>query len=586
MLTAPVAALALILAGPTAATPLRHANTFLDRLEAMGIELPYRPQVRDWTRPSLISWRETARAVAVPTWSEVPEKMRGLFEVMAPPGRAKLLFDEAFRWFFVPHELAHFLQSEFGRTRGHSRRERLASDVAVAWWRTQPHGADRLRQFSRLVDHAIAALPDPTPLGHRPDTWFDGDYDTFARAPRRGAAYQFRFVRDSIRQEPGPVFDALVRGILAQQPVPTAVQRAPELDVGFHVAAHLELKGVALTLHDPKYVERVRASRDPADIRLADAAPRLSAALTTHWKVHRILRVPAVFPNFADTRVALRVLTRQEPRSPANQRVTERLDQALLPLYPFLGAFEGEPLALARELAALMEHEYAIVKRLHTENHDAWERARQRFRDAWYLQMAPALRALDPDRDIRQVVAVLSPALRRHGKSFRVREGIGRFAALLPENEADLERSLMYALHEMCHGISDDLVYDVGHDRGGVSYAAKKKGAALHALIEAAADQAMFEGLGRTSPALQEKFLKGFGSRRWLAERGLLAKRIAFAGHPMKDGEVAALEAALLSAPVSASRTLYTRGLLVPKRTAEALRARVLRGSPGRPPPL
>ena len=552
----------------------RARDEFVRRVEALGYELPYTPEMRVWTRKSVISWREEARAVAIPEWDQLHFKVKQLLDHWAGEEGGLKLFNRAFRWFFPMHELTHFLHTEFGGAPGFCAGEREANDAAVAFRTAQ--GAAELRSFRALIAGAVVRSVElPVAEGADSYVYFDRHYDEVGRRPEVYGAYQWRFVKDSLSRSDRLDFDRLVTGILTRNGHPTAVMMAPALDVGFHVAAHLQLPDVAITLYDPEYVERAaQAKRDMKfeSSLLEGTAETLSKRLNERWQVHRLVRVPALFPDFADTRTAFRLLQGDEQPGPGNARVRARLE-TLLSLYPSLGTLEGENLELARVLTGLIITEYdGFYTRWVWSNMAVWDRARRRFRDAWYREINPALGVLDPEGRIRQVVIVLSPALRRHGKSFRVVDGIGRVGALLPLDSAEEGRSLLYAFHEICHGISDDLVYAAGYDEAKLSYKQGDEGKKLHILIEHAANQAMFEALTLTNPEEAEKFLADFGSLKWLGENQLLSRHAAIAGRALDSARVQELESGLRTDPERFSRIIYREGLLLPAGTLDAMR--------------
>jgi len=550
-------------------------DDFVRRVEALGYELPYIPEMRIWTRKSVISWREETRAVAIPEWDRLHFKVKQLLDRWAGEEGGLKLFNLAFRWFFPMHELTHFLQTEFGGAPGFCASEREANDVAVAFRAEQ--GAGELPSFGGLVAGAVErAVELPVDEGGDSCTYFDRHYDELRAHPEVYGAYQFRFVEESLGRSEELDFGALVTRILTRNGHPTAVMLAPELDVGFHVAAHLRLPDVAITLHDPEYVDlaaQARRRMARSSSLLESVAPSLSKRLNERWRVHRLVRVPALFPDFRDTRTAFRLLQGDEPPGPANARVRKRLE-TLLTLYPSLGNLKGEELELARVLTGLIITEYdGFYSRWVWANLGAWDQARRSFREAWYREINPALGVLDPQGRIRQVVIVLSPALRRHGKSFRVVDGIGRVAARLPMDSAEQNHALLYAFHEICHGITDDLVYGAGYDKSGLSYRQGDKGKKLHTLIEHAANQAMFEALSLTNSKMEDSFLTDFGNLKWLGDNRLLSEHAAIARRNLDAGLVEELEEGLRTEPVRFSRVIYREGLLVPVGTLDALRS-------------
>ncbi len=194
----------------------RNADIFLDKIEKLGYELPYRPEMREWTRPSLISWREEARAVAVPKWEEVSADTREQMALWSSSGTAKDLFDFAFRWFLPIHELAHFLQTEFKSNNSHADNEKIANDVAVAFWCTQPDGKKYLKVFQSMVEKAVLNSPEPAPAGIDSDQYFNDNYDDLSRNMAKYGAYQWRFVLNSLRRAEQLDFGTSIHRIIAK----------------------------------------------------------------------------------------------------------------------------------------------------------------------------------------------------------------------------------------------------------------------------------------------------------------------------------------------------------------------------------
>jgi hypothetical protein len=199
------------------ATQLRDA--FLARAAQAGLALSFVPEVREWTRPSMISWRQEARAVAMPRWEELSDGQRALLERMASPERAHALFDELFRWFLIVHELTHALQDELGAVhRDHAASERSANDVAVAFFREPPESRERLADLDALLEAARGTLPSLADFEDEAalDRYFDAHYDELTRDPARYGAFQVRFILDSLRRIDALHFDETIRHAVAK----------------------------------------------------------------------------------------------------------------------------------------------------------------------------------------------------------------------------------------------------------------------------------------------------------------------------------------------------------------------------------
>src|SRR5258706_13635176 len=109
----------------------------------------------------MVSWRQEARAVAVPRWEELNEPQRHLLVRMTgDESRSRRLFDVLFRWFLVPNELTHALQDNLGATRpDHATSERLANAVAVAFFNEAPETGHHLSALAAILVQAKDRLP-------------------------------------------------------------------------------------------------------------------------------------------------------------------------------------------------------------------------------------------------------------------------------------------------------------------------------------------------------------------------------------------------------------------------------------------
>ncbi|MCA9565111.1 MAG: hypothetical protein KC561_16550 [Myxococcales bacterium] len=188
-----------------------HRDRFMELCAEAGVPLPFVPTIAEWTRPSLISWRARERMVAVPVWDELAPPQHALFEEMAAGIGGQTLFDWLFRWFFVPHELGHALQSSVCPDRfGHYHSEQQANDIAVAFWMiARPEALDVLEQIIATV---AAGVPNPVPEGEQPAAFFDTNYDTLASDPWAYGYFQFRFVSSSLERR----HDLVLREVLEQ----------------------------------------------------------------------------------------------------------------------------------------------------------------------------------------------------------------------------------------------------------------------------------------------------------------------------------------------------------------------------------
>jgi hypothetical protein len=365
--------------------------------------------------------------------------------------------------------------------------------------------------------------------------------------------------------------------------IPISIFCEPQRDVGFYVAAHLNLPGVAICLYDKKYISAMKKMHTEMgidDARLAKEAPLLSEELTKYWKVHRLVRVPVYFGNFKDTEIAFDLLLGKMKVDSSNKHVWIVLENNLLILYPYLNKFSGKEKVIADKLVNLIEYEYYhFYKNYFEKSSNLFRKEANTFKNAWLKEYEPALRLLNSNNHaIKKVEIILSPALQIHGKSFRVIDGIGRVATLLPKNNEELQRGLINAYHEMCHGISDKIVYkEMKLDRNKMSFKSDEKGSEIHSLIENAANQTMYFGLKYGNPKRLKYFFESsdYGDLTWMIKYNTFESSFKLAKRNISKEEIARLAEEMKSDPVKASKYIYKRGLLVDPKVFDKLTERV-----------
>lgn len=164
------------------------------------LDTPPAAEVRD--TPQLIFFSGKSNTIVMPWWQTQPAEMRAVFRTFAggSDADAQHFFRAFFNRFLIAHEAAHWFQGRAGRReRTLYQNEDMANRLAVAFWRSQPDGERFLTELERLAGRALATLPDPTPPGEDPVTYFGANYQTLGRDPLKYGYYQFRFMADALR---------------------------------------------------------------------------------------------------------------------------------------------------------------------------------------------------------------------------------------------------------------------------------------------------------------------------------------------------------------------------------------------------
>jgi hypothetical protein len=184
---------------------------------ARGAALPNPPAIQVRTAPQLVFYSGSANQITVPWWGTTPPELRSAFRTFAggDDAAAESLFRAFFNRFLIAHEAGHWYQARADRREPTLyENENMANRLAVAFWRTQPGAEPFLAELERLATRTVATLPDPTPAGEDPVTYFGANYQTLGRDPLKYGYYQFRFMRDALRERAQLDFARMVAGPL------------------------------------------------------------------------------------------------------------------------------------------------------------------------------------------------------------------------------------------------------------------------------------------------------------------------------------------------------------------------------------
>jgi hypothetical protein len=173
------------------------------------------PTVEVRNTPQLIFFSRKANQIVVPSWADAPPGIRAVFATFAGGGdaEAERFFRLFFNRFLIAHEAGHWFQAHVNRREATLyENENAANRFAVAFWRTRPDGERFLAELERLATRAAANLPDPTPAGDDPVAYFNANYQALGRDPIKYGYYQFRFMRDALRDRARLDFASMVAG--------------------------------------------------------------------------------------------------------------------------------------------------------------------------------------------------------------------------------------------------------------------------------------------------------------------------------------------------------------------------------------
>jgi hypothetical protein len=162
------------------------------------VALPFEPGVIVKASPNIIFY--DGKNVVLPRWATLPDEgKQAMARWVGDEAHAKELFEAAFHWFFVAHELGHFVQESRAKVLDHWEQERYANEVAVAFWRTQPDGNEKLQRFQKLIEFSTARM-NPT-YGRRYDkaTIKPRQVGDLGNNPEDYGYFQFNLILDILK---------------------------------------------------------------------------------------------------------------------------------------------------------------------------------------------------------------------------------------------------------------------------------------------------------------------------------------------------------------------------------------------------
>ncbi|MFC1693679.1 hypothetical protein ACFL1R_09260 [Candidatus Latescibacterota bacterium] len=191
-------------------------DNYIDQVSRIGWQPHYQLSIEIKNTPALIKLSPDGRKVVIPFWNEFDHEQKKTFMNWTGNEEAGMvLFHALFNWFFIPHEITHFLQNAgFGDASKRYEKEAMANDFAVAFWMTQKHGPERLVQLESMLKPVIKRLPNPTPIGEEVSHYFNTHYQELGSDPDKYGYYQFYLVLNAIQRRASLDFEEMLRSSL------------------------------------------------------------------------------------------------------------------------------------------------------------------------------------------------------------------------------------------------------------------------------------------------------------------------------------------------------------------------------------
>jgi len=176
-------------------------NDFDIFMKEMGIKPPYKPGVKIQTAPFLIKWDETNKGIILPYWDELMDAQKDLFKTWKGEDTEEF-FISLFNWFFVPHELGHFIELSFNKdTLTPYESEMAANEFAVAFLISNEDNKDKIKYIRESLTDVLKILPNIDFTDMTEEEYFNTNYQQLGNNPNAYGYYQFKFILNILNNQ-------------------------------------------------------------------------------------------------------------------------------------------------------------------------------------------------------------------------------------------------------------------------------------------------------------------------------------------------------------------------------------------------
>ncbi len=174
-------------------------NEFDVFLRNNNITPPFIPGVKIATTYQLIYWDESVGKVVLPYWEELFPEQKEIF-VTWRGDDAEEFFTSLFNWFFIPHELGHFiLSTNPGLHLTPYECERRANIFAATFLLSKEENREKIKYIETSLEEVIRKLPKIDFKNMSEEEYFNANYSTLGIDPNAYGYFQFKFILDILK---------------------------------------------------------------------------------------------------------------------------------------------------------------------------------------------------------------------------------------------------------------------------------------------------------------------------------------------------------------------------------------------------
>lgn len=174
-------------------------NEFDMFMREKGFTPPYIPSIEISTSYALIYWNEAKNRVVLPYWDKLYPEQKKLF-IGWRGENAEEFFISLFNWFFIPHELGHFMLL----TNPHNNltpyeSERAANEFAIAFLISKRENQEKIKFIEKSLQEVLDILPIIDFENMTEEEYFNVNYSKLGTNPNAYGYFQFKFILDILK---------------------------------------------------------------------------------------------------------------------------------------------------------------------------------------------------------------------------------------------------------------------------------------------------------------------------------------------------------------------------------------------------
>lgn len=163
-------------------------------IKESGYNLPAIPQIKIQTEPSLIKLDRANNTIIVPYWGDLANDQIEIFKSWRGEN-AEEFFILMFNWFFIPHELGHYINPMIHDLNPYQC-ELEANEVAITFLKSNSANLEKLDFVKQSLKEILLILPKIDFVNMTEAEYFNANYKNLGSNPNVYGYFQLEFILD------------------------------------------------------------------------------------------------------------------------------------------------------------------------------------------------------------------------------------------------------------------------------------------------------------------------------------------------------------------------------------------------------